>query len=109
MLVRLAALIGLTLAALPAATLPAAAETAIFAGGCFWCTESDMDHVPGVTSTVSGYTGGEEILAVGGLPPELLAEPGEDAHIRRLQAARRALQILPRRLRPRCPAEGGLG
>lgn len=32
---------------------------AIFAGGCFWCTESDFDHVPGVLSTVSGYTGGK--------------------------------------------------
>ena len=32
---------------------PAFAETAVFAGGCFWCVESDMDHVKGVTSTVS--------------------------------------------------------
>jgi peptide-methionine (S)-S-oxide reductase len=31
---------------------------ATFAGGCFWCTESDFDHVPGVISTTSGYTGG---------------------------------------------------
>ena len=31
---------------------------ATFAGGCFWCVESDFDHVPGVTKTVSGYTGG---------------------------------------------------
>ena len=31
---------------------------AIFAGGCFWCVESDFDHVDGVISTVSGYTGG---------------------------------------------------
>jgi peptide-methionine (S)-S-oxide reductase len=37
---------------------PAHAETAIFAGGCFWCVESDMDKVKGVTSTVSGYAGG---------------------------------------------------
>jgi peptide-methionine (S)-S-oxide reductase len=36
------------------------AETKIatFAGGCFWCIESDFDKVPGVLKTVSGYTGG---------------------------------------------------
>jgi len=34
--------------------------TAVFAGGCFWCTESDMVKVPGVISAVSGYAGGEE-------------------------------------------------
>ena len=33
-------------------------ETAVFAGGCFWCTESDFEKVPGVVSAVSGYTGG---------------------------------------------------
>ncbi len=31
---------------------------AIFAGGCFWCTEADYDKVPGVVSTTSGYSGG---------------------------------------------------
>jgi peptide-methionine (S)-S-oxide reductase len=45
----------------PAAPAPAAAHraTAVFAGGCFWCTESDFDHVPGVIETISGYTGGK--------------------------------------------------
>lgn len=36
----------------------ARAETAVFAGGCFWCVESDFDQISGVTSTVSGYVGG---------------------------------------------------
>jgi len=49
------------LALLCALAAPVAAQekaVATFAGGCFWCTESDFDHVPGVLSTVSGYTGG---------------------------------------------------
>lgn len=33
-------------------------QTAVFAGGCFWCTESDFDKVKGVVSTTSGYIGG---------------------------------------------------
>src|SRR2546423_14663643 len=43
------------------AVLPAHAqktEKAIFAAGCFWCTEEAFEHVPGVVSAVSGYTGG---------------------------------------------------
>ena len=31
---------------------------AIFAGGCFWCTESDFEKLPGVIEAISGYTGG---------------------------------------------------
>jgi len=38
---------------------PAAATAkATFAGGCFWCVESDFDKIAGVISTTSGYTGG---------------------------------------------------
>ncbi len=33
-------------------------ETAVFAGGCFWCTESDFEKHLGVKDAVSGYTGG---------------------------------------------------
>jgi peptide methionine sulfoxide reductase msrA/msrB len=33
-------------------------QTATFAGGCFWCVESDFEKVPGVVEVISGYTGG---------------------------------------------------
>ncbi len=35
-------------------------ETAIFAGGCFWCMEPPFDKLDGVTSTTSGYTSGHK-------------------------------------------------
>ena len=34
-------------------------EVATLAGGCFWCTESDLEKLPGVVDVVSGYSGGE--------------------------------------------------
>ncbi len=37
---------------------PAMTATAVFAGGCFWCTESDFEKLPGVIDAISGYTGG---------------------------------------------------
>lgn len=37
-----------------------ATETAIFAGGCFWCMEHDFQQLPGVESVISGYCGGSE-------------------------------------------------
>jgi peptide-methionine (S)-S-oxide reductase len=33
-------------------------QTAVVAGGCFWCVESDFEGVPGVSGVVSGYSGG---------------------------------------------------
>ena len=51
---RLVFVLGLLLAS-PVST---ATETAIVAGGCFWCVESDFESVPGVKEVVSGYTGG---------------------------------------------------
>ena len=38
---------------------PAArADTAVLAGGCFWCVEANFESVPGVRKVVSGYAGG---------------------------------------------------
>ena len=34
-------------------------ETAIFAGGCFWCVESDLEKLDGIGDVVSGYSGGD--------------------------------------------------
>ena len=49
-------------AADPAITSPADQqyETAIFAGGCFWCMEPPFDKLDGVISTTSGYTAGHK-------------------------------------------------
>lgn len=33
-------------------------NTAIFAGGCFWCMVQPFDTIPGIKKVVSGYTGG---------------------------------------------------
>jgi peptide methionine sulfoxide reductase msrA/msrB len=38
---------------------PQETKTAVFAGGCFWCTESDFEKVDGVIEAISGYTGGD--------------------------------------------------
>ena len=43
----------------PTSSPQANAQTAVFAGGCFWCTEADFEKVPGVLGAVSGYTGGQ--------------------------------------------------
>ena len=35
-------------------------QTAVLAGGCFWCTEAIFSHVKGVQSVIPGYTGGSK-------------------------------------------------
>ena len=41
----------------------AVADTATFAGGCFWCVEAVFEQLEGVESVVSGYAGGSEANA----------------------------------------------
>jgi len=53
---RAAPAVAAPLAAAPVAVQ--ALDTAVFAGGCFWCMEPPFDALPGVRSTTSGYTGG---------------------------------------------------
>ena len=36
------------------------ARIATFAGGCFWCVESDFEKVNGVVEVISGYAGGHK-------------------------------------------------
>ena len=44
-------------------TAPAAHETAVFAGGCFWGVQAVFQHTRGVLNAVSGYAGGDQATA----------------------------------------------
>jgi peptide-methionine (S)-S-oxide reductase len=48
-------------AAKPAVKPTSKSSTAIFAGGCFWCMEKPFDQLPGVSATISGYSGGSVV------------------------------------------------
>jgi peptide-methionine (S)-S-oxide reductase len=50
---------GLAVAGLVLAS-PPGRESAIFAGGCFWCEETAFEGLPGVVSVTSGYIGGQK-------------------------------------------------
>ena len=56
-LIRTFALCASAVALLAAAPAPGL-KTAMFAGGCFWSMEHDMEPIPGVVDVVSGYAGG---------------------------------------------------
>ena len=50
--------LGLTSALVLGVSAQAEERTASFAGGCFWCVESDFAKLEGVTDVISGFTGG---------------------------------------------------
>lgn len=93
---------------LAAATLGASAQDktakAIFAGGCFWCTEADFDKVPGVISTTSGYLNGKtknptyKEVSAGGSghveAVEVVYDPGKVTYAKLLDAFWRSIDPL---------------
>jgi len=52
-------IIALSLCSLVTSKAIAKEQSAVFAGGCFWCTESDFEKLDGVVSAASGYIGGQ--------------------------------------------------
>ncbi len=66
----------------------AAQQTAVVAGGCFWCVEADFEKVPGVIEVVSGFAGGsvanpsyKQVVAGGTGHYEVVEITFEDARI----------------------------
>lgn len=59
-------------------------EKATLAGGCFWCTEAIFKRVKGVTSVMSGYSGGDP-SADGGNPDYDTVSMGNTGHAEAIQ------------------------
>ena len=66
-------------------------ETAIFAGGCFWCMHAAFESLPGVTHVASGYTGGDVVN-----PTYEQVSSGETGHVEaiRLQDGREVSGVM---------------
>jgi len=71
--------------------------TAVFAGGCFWCTESDFEKIDGVLAAVSGYTGGHDYS-----PTYENVSAGQTGHVEAVQVMYDPSQITYNKL-PRKP------
>jgi peptide-methionine (S)-S-oxide reductase len=88
-------------AAASQARRPANAQTALFAGGCFWSAESDIEHVPGVIEAVSGFAGGrvanpsyEQVVRGGTGHVEAVRVTFDPARISYAQLVRRFLRTI---------------
>jgi peptide methionine sulfoxide reductase msrA/msrB len=53
---------------------------ATFAGGCFWCVESDFEKIPGVDQVISGFSGGSIVN-----PSYKQVSAGNTAHVEAVQ------------------------
>jgi peptide-methionine (S)-S-oxide reductase len=80
---------------------PAYAQTALFAGGCFWSAERDIEAVPGVIGAVSGFAGGrvanpsyDEVVRGGTGHVEAVQVTFDPARISYGQLARRFLRTI---------------
>ena len=57
--IALLGLVSFTITNTPALAEPDM-QTAYFAGGCFWCTETDFEKIDGVSEVIAGFMGGEK-------------------------------------------------
>ena len=71
---RILPLLAATVLATASSAQSGRTERAIFAGGCFWSTERDLEALPGVISAVSGFTGGAT-------PNPVYGEASSDGHV----------------------------
>ena len=86
---------------------PANAQTALFAGGCFWSAERDVEAIPGVVDAVSGFAGGSVRN-----PTYMQVVRGGTGHVEAIQviydpARISYAQLVRRFLRTIDPTDGG--